>query len=298
MTSYTDSEGRELLFTSGSSAFDGVKPIRGGIPLVFPIFGDGWGDGAPALPGHGFARRSTWRLGPVDGDRVTFELGPDDLAEAHRAAWPHRFALEYAVELHAAGFSSELRVRNAGAEPFSFQALLHTYYSVPAIAEVRVHGLGGRRYLDKLAAEAGLQPEQAGDGVQIAAETDRIYHSVPAEPITVHGTAGAGRAAITVTASDGVPDCVVWNPWVDKAARMGDFGDDEWRSMICVEPGCACAAPTHTPPPHPPPPPPQLRAGATHPRSGRPVVPGPARAAGSPILAAVDAIEALPFACV
>ena len=27
----------------------------------------------------------------------------------------------------------------------------------------------------------------------------------------------------------------VWNPWVDKAKRMGDFGDDEYKRMLCVE---------------------------------------------------------------
>jgi D-hexose-6-phosphate mutarotase len=30
---------------------------------------------------------------------------------------------------------------------------------------------------------------------------------------------------------------VVWNPWVDKAARMPDFGNDEYQRMVCVESG-------------------------------------------------------------
>jgi glucose-6-phosphate 1-epimerase len=28
---------------------------------------------------------------------------------------------------------------------------------------------------------------------------------------------------------------VVWNPWIEKAKRMADFGDDEWPGMLCVE---------------------------------------------------------------
>jgi D-hexose-6-phosphate mutarotase len=28
---------------------------------------------------------------------------------------------------------------------------------------------------------------------------------------------------------------VVWNPWIAKAKAMGDFGDDEWPGMVCVE---------------------------------------------------------------
>ena len=30
---------------------------------------------------------------------------------------------------------------------------------------------------------------------------------------------------------------VVWNPWIDKAHRMHDFGDDEWTAMVCIEGG-------------------------------------------------------------
>jgi glucose-6-phosphate 1-epimerase len=28
---------------------------------------------------------------------------------------------------------------------------------------------------------------------------------------------------------DGFPDAVVWNPWIDKAAGMADFGDEEYK---------------------------------------------------------------------
>ena len=36
VTSVTSAAGRELLFTSKASAWDGSGPIRGGIPVVFP----------------------------------------------------------------------------------------------------------------------------------------------------------------------------------------------------------------------------------------------------------------------
>jgi glucose-6-phosphate 1-epimerase len=28
---------------------------------------------------------------------------------------------------------------------------------------------------------------------------------------------------------------VVWNPWIEGAASLNDFGPDEWQHMICVE---------------------------------------------------------------
>ena len=30
-------------------------------------------------------------------------------------------------------------------------------------------------------------------------------------------------------------DTVVWNPWVENAAKMSDFGDQDYKTMICVE---------------------------------------------------------------
>lgn len=48
---------------SSTAALDGSKPVRGGIPVVFPCFG------APAhpdhvkLPQHGFARSEPWSFG-------------------------------------------------------------------------------------------------------------------------------------------------------------------------------------------------------------------------------------------
>ena len=30
---------------------------------------------------------------------------------------------------------------------------------------------------------------------------------------------------------------VVWNPWINKAKAMSDFGDEEYKVMICVEVG-------------------------------------------------------------
>ena len=33
------------------------------------------------------------------------------------------------------------------------------------------------------------------------------------------------------------PDCVLWNPWVEKSKAMADFGGEEYKTMVCVEPG-------------------------------------------------------------
>ena len=49
-------KGEERLFLSKKAVMDGSKAIRGGIPLVFPQFGQP----SKSLPSHGFARISMW----------------------------------------------------------------------------------------------------------------------------------------------------------------------------------------------------------------------------------------------
>lgn len=48
---------------------------------------------------------------------------------------------------------------------------------------------------------------------------------------------GGGREI--VIAKEGFDDIVVWNPWVDKAKKFVDFGDEEYNSMLCIEPANA-----------------------------------------------------------
>jgi D-hexose-6-phosphate mutarotase len=38
-----------------------------------------------------------------------------------------------------------------------------------------------------------------------------------------------------VVAKTGSRSTVVWTPWAEKADKMGDFGPDGWRAMVCVE---------------------------------------------------------------
>lgn len=46
-----------------------------------------------------------------------------------------------------------------------------------------------------------------------------------------------GSVAFTLV-RDNLKDVVVWNPWTDKAAGMGDFEPkDGFKNMICIEAG-------------------------------------------------------------
>ena len=53
----------------------------------------------------------------------------------------------------------------------------------------------------------------------------------------IEDTGSPGRRI--VVDSEGFDDIVLWNPGPDAAKAMADLGDDEFRSMVCVEPANA-----------------------------------------------------------
>lgn len=105
------------------------------------------------------------------------------------------------------------------------------------VEDISVSGLVGKSYIDKLLPVADQQAIETNEVVNIAAETDRIYKDA-AGALTLTGLDGTRHVAkIVIEATDAASDCVVWNPWVAKSAKMADFGDDEYKKMVCVEPG-------------------------------------------------------------
>jgi len=230
-----------LLWLSPGARFAAGKAVRGGIPLCFPWFGAHPHD--HARPAHGFARTAHWRLlsaAVEDGGvaALAFELGDD---EQTRACWPHAFRAELAYRF-SQSLSVTLRVSNTGPAPFAFGFAWHNYLPVSDIARVRIEGLEGVSFADKLA--PGKPPASEALPVRIAAETDRVYQ----------GTAGRYRlldeaAGLSLQlAAEGCSNAVLWNPWQEKAARLGDVPDDAWRRFVCLECGNTGPADVRVPP--------------------------------------------------
>ena len=215
-----------VLFTSQFSRFTAGQPIRGGVPVIFPWFGAREGE-----PAHGFARLSEWELHetiavPDGGVSLRFNL-PDT---GHGATWP-AFSANYIVTV-TDSLTLELIITNASAEQnFSFENCLHTYFTVGDINSVSVVGLKGAHYLDK--ADNFAPKTEAGEAIKIAAEVDRTYLDTTA-PVEILDPKLQRRLRIE---KSGSASTVVWNPWIAKAQQMPDFGNEEYRRMICVESG-------------------------------------------------------------
>lgn len=228
LTSWQPVGKEPVLFMSGRSAFDPAKPIRGGVPICFPWFGPHATDAQ--APMHGFARILPWTLTAADESTesitLTFFLKDDERTRA--SAWPHPFEATYRIVV-ASSLSLSLTVRNTGSTSATFQEALHTYYAVKDVREITISGLSDTDYLDKT--EKLARKNQGESPVQITGETDRIYLATQATCV-IDDPGFARQIRIDKAGSDAT---VVWNPWIDKAKAMPDFGDEEWPSMVCVE---------------------------------------------------------------
>jgi glucose-6-phosphate 1-epimerase len=217
-----------VLFMSKHSAFDGKKPIRGGVPIVFPWFGPR--EDKPELPPHGVARTRDWDIESCDarGDgsvRIVLGTASD---EQTMKLWPFAFELRFIIVV-SDSLDMTLEVRNVNKQPFEFEEALHSYFNIGKIETVSVEGLSGADYLDR--ADGEKRKKQSDEPIRFTGETDRLYYSSNPR-VLVKDPALKRTIAIEKSRSNAT---VTWNPWADKAAAMKDLGADQWQQMVCVE---------------------------------------------------------------
>ena len=217
----------DLMFLSELAYFEEGKAIKGGAPVCWPWFGPDPED--KGRPGHGFMRNRMWQIKQTelqaDGN-VRVVLGLSDSDET-RAIWPQSF--ELAIEINVGeSLNIDLVTRNRGDQPFTISQALHTYFRIGDINQTKILGLEGCGYIDKV--DGGSEKQQDGE-VVITSEVDRIYLDVPPELVIEDA---ALQRSIRI-ASEGSKSAVVWNPWDEIAAGMGDLQDDDYLRFVCVE---------------------------------------------------------------
>ncbi|MBA0622073.1 hypothetical protein Godav_007642 [Gossypium davidsonii] len=232
VTSWKNEHGEELLFVS--SKFSNHGPLQS----------------------HGFARNRFWSIGP---DPPAFPKNSSSnshidlilkLSEEDMKIWPHRqfflkisqtdllhgfvFYSSYEFRLRVAlglggdlMLTSRIRNMNIDGKPFTFAFAYHTYFSVSDISSCG--RIGTLDYLDNLQNKERFTEQ--GDAITFDTEVDWIYLSAPTK-IAILDHEKKRTFAIS---KDGLPDAVVWNPWDKKAKALADFGDDEYKHMLCVE---------------------------------------------------------------
>ncbi|KAF2932182.1 putative glucose-6-phosphate 1-epimerase isoform X1 [Oryza sativa Japonica Group] len=234
--SWRNDRGEELLFTSSKAIFKPPKAMRGGIPICFPQFGN-----SGTLEQHGFARNRIWALDeehpPLNQNDNNSKASVDLIlkpSEDDLKCWPHGFEFRLRVSLTKDGnLSLVSRIRNVNGKPFSFSFGYHTYLSVSDISEVRIEGLETLDYLDNLSQRERFTEQ--GDAITFESEVDRVYVSSP----NVIAVLDHEKKRTFVIRKEGLPDVVVWNPWEKKSKNIVDFGDEEYKQMLCVDAAAA-----------------------------------------------------------
>jgi len=216
--------GKPFLWLSETSFFEEGKAIRGGIPICWPWFGKHATE--PGLPQHGFARIFVWQLLEVNATdaystEVTLQLKTS--AESLQL-WPYRFELLLHITVSRT-LTITLTTKNRDEHPFKIISALHSYFAVSGIDNVYVEGLANTPYFDALTKENRVQQGR----VHITEEVDRIYQNVH-YPLILHD-----RDRTLQVDGQGSSSAVVWNPWIDKCAGMGDMPDDGYKTMLCIE---------------------------------------------------------------
>lgn len=244
-------DGREKLYLSPNAVFNNSKAIRGGIPLVFPQFGQP----NSIMPQHGFARTSKWdwscgchTTGDDSEGKCVFLLTNNADTEN---VWNHPFLLTYTVTLSKSQLKCELSIKNtSSSEVFECHGLLHTYIRLPSddINRLTAVGFESQQFIDKMS--GGEKFIESRETVNVAAEVDRIYINTPQNtPIPDITLLEDGKPFLTVakssrmiTGGDGTiqekpADVVFWNAWIDKSKALPDLGEGAYKSYVCVEPG-------------------------------------------------------------
>ena len=224
--SWITPDGRERLYLSDQAVFDGVTPIRGGIPVCFPQFAN-QGD----LPKHGFLRTRVWEVTTVRASKDFALLSMAFLSdESTLSLWPYEFRAEITFMLEEDRLDIEFSIENTGGQTMAFTGALHTYLKVVQVEDVSIEGLYGHDYRDSLTGEV---KRETGTELIIEKETDRIYRDV-SRPLMLK----AGNHSLGIQVRD-FADVVVWNPWVDRCAALEDMPTEGWRHMLCIEAAAA-----------------------------------------------------------
>ena len=220
-----------VIWLSPQAKFAPGKSIRGGVPVCWPWFGPHKTESK--FPGHGFARTVPWEVLETkalsDGSTfLRFGLVENDTT---RAQWPHASTVQLEATVGKA-LRVELVTANTGKAAFELGEALHTYFQISDVANMTIRGLENCEYLDKVKDFARFNQQ---GGIVIESEVDRVYVNTTA--VCVIEDKGLKRA-IRI-AKQGSKSTVVWNPWTEKAEKMGDFGPKLHRDMVCVESGNA-----------------------------------------------------------
>jgi glucose-6-phosphate 1-epimerase len=214
--------------------------IRGGVPICWPWFAK-QGQAASATQ-HGPVRNLRWQLSVIHAcsdEEIHLSFEPSDQlgAPVQAAHWPGVPAgLRVRLELRLGeALVQTLLTHNLGKETFVLSQALHSYYACSNACSVKLEGLQGLAFTDRLRDLA--QDVQLG-AFALDHACDRTYEHPPSPGVSARQryelVDAAWQRSIMIDVQ-GSRSVVVWNPGHEAASRMLDVPDDGWRDFMCIE---------------------------------------------------------------
>lgn len=207
-----------MLAVRKDAAFDGSKPIAGGLQICWPQFGAG------AIQQHGFARNLPWEVASHSATEPEATLVLK-ASEATRKVWDQDFELHLTVRLEADHLLTRLTAKNTGSKAWDFTGALHSYYGVSDVAKASISGVQGATFVDKTKdpfETVTLPPTELGI-------TQFLEGVLPDLKGPVSLSDKGHRVRTSVTHTQGWNDYILWAPVGNDA--MG------YKRFVCVESG-------------------------------------------------------------
>lgn len=215
-----------LIFLSRKSWFENGKPIRGGIPICYPWFGNRDGE-----PSHGFARNTEWQLVKTSADEHSVTLRFALPKISGDAVW-NFVRTEFVVTVSDQLTLELISSNELCDETIEFENCLHTYFQVGDIGAVSVSSLQNAAYLDNAIGGNGERKVQNETDLKIARDVNRIYFD-NANAVEIRDENLRRKIRVEKSNSEST---VVWNPWTTQKLP-DDFDPAEHKNMVCVESG-------------------------------------------------------------
>ena len=229
--------GETEVFWLTASPAPSPTPLRGGVPVCWPWFAR---QGVPeSYPQHGVVRTLPWTClaSEIEAKTIRVTLAPDwskcskvakDMLVDLFKVRLDQLHLTQTIALSQDQLTQELVTVNASEQPVRITQALHSYFKVGDVRTIRVDGLQGKDYLDKL---QGFARFHQSVPFQFDTACDRIYldtqgHFKLDDPVF-------RRTLMLQTAySESV---VAWNPGSLDAFNMIDVGNAQWSDFFCLE---------------------------------------------------------------
>ena len=120
-----------------------------------------------------------------------------------------------------------LESTNLGDQEMMISGALHSYFSVGDVREITIKGLEDADYLDTVGKDTNRR--QTGV-IRIDREVD--WHYVSSGSVRLEDPV---KKRTILVEKEGSPSTVVWNPWIEKAAALGDLPNEDYLAFACIE---------------------------------------------------------------